>query len=89
MSVGGRSSRRLVVRAAGLLSAILLFTACRKSPYPSDPVNNQLVILTEISAGDSLKVPVSKSIQVGSGGIISFFSSSCLSGAVGTADCVS
>jgi len=72
VSVGGRSSRRLVVRAAGLLSAILLFTACRKSPYPSDPVNNQLVILTEISAGDSLKVPVSKSIQVGSGGIISF-----------------
>jgi hypothetical protein len=31
-----------------------------------------LVILAEISTGDSLKVPVSKSIQVGSGGIISF-----------------
>jgi hypothetical protein len=35
-------------------------------------VNNELVILAEITAGDSLKVPVSKSIQVGNGGIISF-----------------
>ena len=50
----------------------LLITSCKKNPYSNDPVNNQLVILAEISAGDTLKVPVSKSIQVGSGGIISF-----------------
>jgi hypothetical protein len=31
-----------------------------------------LVVLAEITAGDSLKIPVSKSIQVGNGGIISF-----------------
>jgi len=56
----------------GLLFAVSLIMGCKKNPYPNDSVNNQLVILTEISAGDSLKVPVSKSIQVGSGGIISF-----------------
>jgi hypothetical protein len=50
----------------------LLMAGCRKNPFPNDSVNNQLVILAEITANDTLKVPVSKSIQVGSGGIISF-----------------
>jgi hypothetical protein len=72
--VASKSRLLPVGRAAavtGLLLAVVL-AGCRKNPYPNDSVNNQLVILTEISAGDSLKVPVSKSIQVGSGGIISF-----------------
>jgi len=30
---------------------------CKKTPYPNDSLNNQLVILAEITAGDSLKVP--------------------------------
>jgi len=51
---------------------LLLAASCKKTPYPDQSVNNELVILAEISAGDSLMVPVSKSIQVGSGGIISF-----------------
>lgn len=55
-----------------LFLTALLTGSCKKNPFPNDNVNNQLVILAEISAGDSLKVPVSKSIQVGSGGIISF-----------------
>src|SRR5882757_1164259 len=46
--------------------------SCRKNLYPATPKDNELVILAEITAGDSLKIPVSKSIQVGSGGIISF-----------------
>ncbi len=56
---------------AGLCGGLSM-AGCKKSPFPNNTVNNQLVILAEISAGDSLKVPVSKSIQVGSGGIISF-----------------
>lgn len=56
-----------------LLGSILLIaSSCRKNGYPDQPKNNELVILAEITAGDSLKIPVSKSIQVGSGGIISF-----------------
>lgn len=73
-------SRRLLTFKSGIGWLALLAGACsglwlagcRKSPYPNDSVNNQLVILAEISAGDTLKIPVSKSIQVGSGGIISF-----------------
>jgi len=57
----------------GLLPGLILMqTACRKDPYQDKPVNNELVILAEIIADDSLKIPVSKSIQVGNGGIISF-----------------
>jgi len=64
-----------IIRLAlpGLLVWTLLgATACRKDPYQDQPVNNELVILAELTAGDSIKIPVSKSIQVGTGGIISF-----------------
>ncbi|MBN8853064.1 MAG: hypothetical protein BGO55_13980 [Sphingobacteriales bacterium 50-39] len=58
---------------AGILCwAFLTGTACRKDPYQGQALNNELVVLAEITAGDSLKIPVSKSIQVGNGGIISF-----------------
>lgn len=65
-----RVSCRLLL-IAGLCGGLSM-AGCKKSPFPNDTLNNQLVILAEISAGDSLKIPVSKSIQVGSGGIISF-----------------
>lgn len=55
-----------------LLALMLPEIACHKDPYQDQPVNNELVILAEITAGDSVKIPVSKSIQVGNGGIISF-----------------
>src|SRR5882757_8833171 len=51
---------------------LLVTLSCKKSLYPDQPKDNELVILAEITAGDSVKVPISKSIQVGSGGIISF-----------------
>lgn len=55
-----------------MLLAVLLALACKKNPYQDQNLNNELVVLAEISAGDSLIIPVSKSIQVGSGGIITF-----------------
>jgi len=58
-----------IARIAALL---LLAASCKKSPYPANLVQNELVILAEITAGKPLKIPVSKSIQVGNGGIISF-----------------
>ena len=67
--------RRLIFKYILLITLFcggLSIASCKKSPYPNDTINNQLVILAEISAGDSVKLPVSKSIQVGSGGIISF-----------------
>ena len=51
---------------------MLLAASCKKSPYPAGLVQNELVVLAEITAGEPLKIPVSKSIQVGNGGIISF-----------------
>jgi hypothetical protein len=61
-----------LLQACILLSVMTPGTACKKDPYQSQTVTNELVILAEITAGDSLKIPVSKSIEVGNGGIISF-----------------
>ena len=55
-----------------LVGILLLTASCKKSPYPSKLVQNELVVLAEITAGSPIKIPVSKSIQVGNGGIISF-----------------
>src|SRR5258708_3986812 len=63
--------RNELMALVGVFSLLFTFS-CRKNVYPDLPKDNQLVILAEITAGDSLKIPVSKSIQVGSGGIISF-----------------
>ena len=50
----------------------LLALACKKDPYPAGGVQNELVVLAEITADNPLKIPVSKSIQVGTGGVITF-----------------
>jgi len=55
-----------------LLGILFIGTACKKDPYQDQPANNELVILAEITAGDSVKIPISKSIEVGNGGLISF-----------------
>jgi len=51
---------------------LLLASACKKNPYPENQAQNQLVVLAEISADAALKIPVSRSIQVGNGGVITF-----------------
>ncbi|MHA4809238.1 DUF4249 domain-containing protein [Flavitalea flava] len=68
-----RSGNRLARPAGfGCLCLVLFIFSCKKNLYPEQNLNNELVILAEITAGDSMKIPVSKSILVGSGGIISF-----------------
>ncbi|HEV2482792.1 MAG TPA: DUF4249 family protein [Puia sp.] len=62
-------TKPIIWSIAGML---LLVFSCKKSPYPAGLVQNELVVLAEITAGQPLKIPVSKSIQVGNGGIISF-----------------
>ncbi len=61
-----------IILLAGCFCCWLFVLSCKKNPYPDQSTNDELVILAEISANDSLEVPVSKSIQVGSGGIITF-----------------
>ncbi|HLZ86826.1 MAG TPA: hypothetical protein VKQ52_06300, partial [Puia sp.] len=51
---------------------MLPFAACKKDPYGSGQAQNELVVLAEITADYPLKIPVSKSIQVGNGGVITF-----------------
>src|SRR5215471_9075499 len=54
----------------GLL--ILTITSCRKTFSTGQPVDDKRVVLAEITAGDSMKIPVGKTIKVGGGGIIRF-----------------
>lgn len=57
-----------------LAGILLLFSlaSCKKDLYQGKSADNELVILAEITAGETMVVPVSKSIQVGNGGIITF-----------------
>jgi hypothetical protein len=66
-----------LIGSKGIFSLCLFFClvftmACRKDPSPDKSMDNELVILAEITAGEPLKIPVSKSILVGNGGIITF-----------------
>lgn len=56
-----------------VVSLMVLFaTSCKKSFSSDQFVEDKLVILSEISANDSIKVPVGKSIKVGNGNLIRF-----------------
>jgi hypothetical protein len=57
-----------------LLAALLpvLIASCKKNFSSDEFVDDKLVILAEITAGDSIKIPVGKTIKVGGGGIIRF-----------------
>jgi hypothetical protein len=55
------------------MSAIfILIFSCKKNFSSSQFIDDKLVVLAEISAPDSVKIPVGKTIKVGNGGIISF-----------------
>ncbi|MEO6915367.1 MAG: DUF4249 family protein [Chitinophagaceae bacterium] len=58
-----------------ILAAVMIASfgpSCKKSFSSSQFVEDKLVILSEISANDSIKVPVGKSIRVGNGNLIRF-----------------
>lgn len=56
------------------ISMVLLITgtSCKKGFTSSQFEDDQLVVLAEISAGDSVKIPVGKTIKVGNGSLIRF-----------------
>jgi hypothetical protein len=51
---------------------MLIITSCKRSLSDGQPVDDKMVVLAEITAGDSMKIPVGKTIKVGGGGIIRF-----------------
>src|SRR5215467_10852846 len=51
---------------------ILTITSCKRNLNDGQPVDDKMVVLAEITAGDSMKIPVGKTIKVGGGGIIRF-----------------
>lgn len=55
-----------------ILSFAAVAPSCKKSFSSSQFVEDKLVILSEITANDSIKVPVGKSIRVGNGNLIRF-----------------
>ena len=54
------------------LLLLLAGTSCKKGFTSSQFEDDQLVVLAEIAAGDSVKVPVGKTIKVGNGSLIRF-----------------
>jgi hypothetical protein len=55
-----------------LLLAPLLMISCKKNFSSDQFIDDKLVVLAEITAGDSVKIPIGKTIKVGGGGIIRF-----------------
>src|SRR5882724_12014647 len=62
------------LKCFALMCGLMLFiiTSCRRSLSDGQPVDDKMVVLAEITAGDSMKIPVGKTIKVGGGGIIRF-----------------
>ena len=56
----------------GCCAFLLMLLACKKPSLPGQFVDDRLVILAEITAGDSVEVPVGKTIKAGSGDLIGF-----------------
>ena len=50
----------------------LLFVSCRKNIYGTISLPNQLVVLAEITAGDSAIIPIGSALQAGTGNQINF-----------------
>ena len=55
-----------------ILPAFILLASCKKSFTSNQFVDDKLVLLAEITAGDSMEIPIGKTIRVGSGGLIRF-----------------
>lgn len=63
--------RTVLNQLAGVL-CLFVIVSCKKSFSTNQFVEDKLVVLSEISAGDSIKIPIGKSIKVGNGNIIRF-----------------
>lgn len=55
-----------------LWCVLLILSSCKKNFSSSQFENDKLVVLAEITAGDSVKIPVGKTIKTGGGSIIRF-----------------
>lgn len=63
---------RLKVHFIMLAAVILSLSSCKKNFSSTEFVEDNLVVLSEMVAGDSIKIPVGKTIKAGSGSIIRF-----------------
>ena len=56
-----------------LLPVVLIsIYSCKKTFSSGQFVDDKLVVLAEITAGDSMEIPIGKTIKVGNGGLIRF-----------------
>ncbi|MBE7173246.1 MAG: DUF4249 family protein [Williamsia sp.] len=67
-----RSYSLLLVLGGGCVCFLTAFASCKKPMLGGQFVDDRLVILAEVSAGDSMEVPVGKTIKAGSGNLIGF-----------------
>ena len=59
-------------QVAGLLLLVLFISACKKNFSSDSFEDDKLVVLAEITAGDSIKIPIGKTIKVENGSLIRF-----------------
>src|SRR5262245_6571438 len=55
-----------------LITAVTLLCACKKNFSSGQFEDDQLVVLAEITANDSVHIPIGKTLKVGSGSLIRF-----------------
>lgn len=55
-----------------VVMVIMISSSCKKSFSSTEFKDDKLVVLAEITAGDSMEIPIGKTIRVGNGGLIRF-----------------
>jgi hypothetical protein len=55
-----------------LITGLIIMVSCNKNSYDNRQLNNKLVILTEITAGDTANIPIGSSLPAGNGNAIVF-----------------
>lgn len=55
-----------------IVTGLLLPAACKKNPYSTHKLSNTLVVLAEMTAGDSVKIPIGKSTLIENNNTVSF-----------------
>ncbi|MCW3091213.1 MAG: hypothetical protein JWP81_2282 [Ferruginibacter sp.] len=59
-------------KLCGLFLLLTLIISCKKTFTSTQFVDDKLVVLAELTAGDSMEIPIGKTIKVGNGGLIRF-----------------
>lgn len=63
---------RMTLQRYYMFLLIVLLTGCKKNFFPDTEEDDKLVVLSEATAGDLVRIPVARTIRAGSGNLIQF-----------------